>query len=113
MIVAVQRRRMQQVAVLADCLAGVAESHPDIETMFTGAGIDDDVEPVAQIIRQWLVKIDDPLVAARRHDVDHGDIEAERSEEHTSELQSLMRSSYAVFCLKKKNTLTKRTPTIT
>src|SRR3546814_10653364 len=27
----------------------------------------------------------------------------ERSEEHTSELQSLMRSSYAVFCLKKKN----------
>src|SRR3546814_2050338 len=30
-----------------------------------------------------------------------------RSEEHTSELQSLMRISYAVFCLKKKNT-TKR-----
>src|SRR3546814_5070108 len=27
----------------------------------------------------------------------------ERSEEHTSELQSLMRNSYAVFCLKKKN----------
>src|SRR3546814_10074283 len=30
-------------------------------------------------------------------------IHAERSEEHTSELQSLMRISYAVFCLKKKN----------
>src|SRR3546814_5439336 len=29
---------------------------------------------------------------------------AERSEEHTSELQSLMRISYAVFCLKKKTT---------
>src|SRR3546814_7758606 len=29
---------------------------------------------------------------------------ARRSEEHTSELQSLMRISYAVFCLKKKNT---------
>src|SRR3546814_5961866 len=28
--------------------------------------------------------------------------EAKRSEEHTSELQSLMRISYAVFCLKKK-----------
>src|SRR3546814_3585485 len=28
----------------------------------------------------------------------------ERSEEHTSELPSLMRISYAVFCLKKKNT---------
>src|SRR3546814_9040590 len=38
-----------------------------------------------------------------------------RSEEHTSELQSLMRISYAVFCLKKKNkiknTNTKSTPT--
>src|SRR3546814_970592 len=33
------------------------------------------------------------------HDDQHG-----RSEEHTSELQSLMRISYAVFCLKKKNT---------
>src|SRR3546814_6259987 len=31
------------------------------------------------------------------------DIEKARSEEHTSELQSLMRISYAVFCLKKKN----------
>src|SRR3546814_9748560 len=30
--------------------------------------------------------------------------ESERSEEHTSELPSLMRISYAVFCLKKKNT---------
>src|SRR3546814_4609021 len=29
----------------------------------------------------------------------------ERSEEHTSELQSLMRISYAVFCLKKKKTI--------
>src|SRR3546814_10533463 len=29
-------------------------------------------------------------------------IHQERSEEHTSELQSLMRTSYAVFCLKKK-----------
>src|SRR3546814_7710228 len=38
--------------------------------------------------------------AAGEHDV--------RSEEHTSELQSLMRSSYAVFCLKKKKT-TRRT----
>src|SRR3546814_4048968 len=33
-----------------------------------------------------------------------------RSEEHTSELQSLMRISYAVFCLKKKKTEPKVTP---
>src|SRR3546814_3339057 len=32
-----------------------------------------------------------------------------RSEEHTSELQSLMRISYAVFCLKKKNTKERQT----
>src|SRR3546814_1336268 len=32
------------------------------------------------------------------------DIGTDRSEEHTSELQSLMRISYAVFCLKKKKT---------
>src|SRR3546814_7572518 len=32
-----------------------------------------------------------------------GDRDEARSEEHTSELQSLMRISYAVFCLKKKN----------
>src|SRR3546814_9331197 len=34
---------------------------------------------------------------------------AHRSEEHTSELQSLMRISYAVFCLKKKNKSLKTT----
>src|SRR3546814_8469029 len=33
-----------------------------------------------------------------------GRVVGARSEEHTSELQSLMRISYAVFCLKKKNT---------
>src|SRR3546814_4536382 len=34
----------------------------------------------------------------------HRPREQERSEEHTSELQSLLRSSYAVFCLKKNTT---------
>src|SRR3546814_2211233 len=38
--------------------------------------------------------------AAALRDEGHGSIQ--RSEEHTSELQSLMRISYAVFCLKKK-----------
>src|SRR3546814_2769002 len=37
--------------------------------------------------------------ASHRDDLDW---QRERSEEHTSELQSLMRNSYAVFCLKKK-----------
>src|SRR3546814_5416607 len=39
-------------------------------------------------------------------------IHDERSEEHTSELQSLMRISYAVFCLKKKTKYTKIQTTI-
>src|SRR3546814_8196741 len=43
-------------------------------------------------------------VAAHQQHVADGDLLAARgrSEEHTSELQSLMRISYAVFCLKKK-----------
>src|SRR3546814_6399528 len=44
---------------------------------------------------------------AATHAGDHstrgGGSRSQRSEEHTSELQSLMRISYAVFCLKKKN----------
>src|SRR3546814_9105447 len=47
------------------------------------------------------------LLKDRRGDVaDHLVLHAAtlRSEEHTSELQSLMRNSYAVFCLTKKNT---------
>src|SRR3546814_6630209 len=43
-----------------------------------------------------------------RNDEMRGDKEVLRSEEHTSELQSLMRNSYAVFCLKKKNRHTHR-----
>src|SRR3546814_4713277 len=44
-----------------------------------------------------------PRVDGRDKIVDGGFGPAFRSEEHTSELQSLMRISYAVFCLKKKN----------
>src|SRR3546814_2053485 len=59
-----------------------------------------------------------PLVPAHQHaeaadagvdrleaQVAGGEVELLRSEEHTSELQSLMRISYAVFCLTKKNKL--------
>src|SRR3546814_294062 len=46
------------------------------------------------------------VVGGQHDDRDHG-MNAKRSEEHTSELQSLMRISYAVFCLKKKTTTNK------
>src|SRR3546814_7560228 len=57
---------------------------------------------------------DHELMAAgfRLHDAQVGDDTDRRSEEHTSELQSLMRISYAVFCLKKKK-ITHNTPTLT
>src|SRR3546814_10865453 len=43
-----------------------------------------------------------PDIPLTRKVVQHIGIDFRRSEEHTSELQSLMRISYAVFCLKKK-----------
>src|SRR3546814_9236704 len=46
----------------------------------------------------------DHLDAGRAGSDDRHAFALERSEEHTSELQSLMRISYAVFCLKNKNT---------
>src|SRR3546814_2855154 len=63
-----------------------------------------DREKFVQYVRQ------EPMAAAQLRAplfedkvVDFLFAKAERSEEHTSELQSLMRISYAVFCLKKKN----------
>src|SRR3546814_7454228 len=41
-------------------------------------------------------------LVTRLHPMKQPEVLVERSEEHTSELQSLMRISYAVFCLKKK-----------
>src|SRR3546814_4613601 len=49
-----------------------------------------------------------PARSAGRGRADRGTRGAYRSEEHTSELQSLMRISYAVFCLKKKKTTTNK-----
>src|SRR3546814_4302731 len=62
----------------------------------------------ADSLRGWASVIGQELTWPHRHlrqaqdRLDPG--AAFRSEEHTSELQSLMRISYAVFCLKKKNT---------
>src|SRR3546814_3640337 len=59
----------------------------------------------------WFLERFVEIVAAERGVIENGlpndaaglrRLKAMRSEEHTSELQSLMRNSYAVFCLKKK-----------
>src|SRR3546814_4712959 len=61
------------------------------ETLMESAGEDKAYFALMRIARRW----NDPAILA---DV----VAAKRSEEHTSELQSLMRISYAVFCLKKQ-----------
>src|SRR3546814_7400548 len=79
----------------------------------------DDVEPgmdvAAQILRADIAAQEDRLDdlaefgkcrIGRLLDSRAGEAAQDRSEEHTSELQSLMRISYAVFCLKKKNRTT-------
>src|SRR3546814_4412236 len=63
--------------------------------------------PIRRLSPTWLTTPD-----ARRRLASAGIFPSEhhcRSEEHTSELQSLMRISYAVFCLKKKNTYKHKT----
>src|SRR3546814_3204656 len=49
---------------------------------------------------------EDAIIVPEQAIVPRGDEKFVRSEEHTSELQSLMRISYAVFCLKKKKKTT-------
>src|SRR3546814_9011573 len=56
--------------------------------------------PAEFLSRHWRPGVSGAL----RMGLQHG-----RSEEHTSELQSLMRNSYAVFCLKKKKKKTQNT----
>src|SRR3546814_5359594 len=77
----------------------------DMQAVGVGVGEDDDLA-VAQAGEVVLARV----AADRNREVMHflrgqhaagGDFPG-RSEEHTSELQSLMRTSYAVFCLKKK-----------
>src|SRR3546814_3568738 len=65
--------------------------------------------------RQRVVAFDGDVVVAETEDVAHVGVQLQRrqrtrSEEHTSELQSLMRISYAVFCLKKKTPNKHSTP---
>src|SRR3546814_5246982 len=93
---------------IAVALSGAVSLHH-----FVDAGLDTD----AEVVRDWLWSMGinpDNVATAMPADVLIRDILipsiGNRSEEHTSELQSLMRISYAVFCLKtKKKTLTSHT----
>src|SRR3546814_8134341 len=71
------------------------------QTLAAGPGLGFRGEPRQDRFGEQPVRGD--LAADHGHRILAGML-VQRSEEHTSELQSLMRISYAVFCLKKKNT---------
>src|SRR3546814_2867657 len=69
-------------------------SYPDQDVL---AGVQDELRALPPLVTSWeIAALKQQLADAQ-----------ERSEEHTSELQSLMRISYAVFCLKKKRKMSK------
>src|SRR3546814_12094497 len=73
-------------------------SQQELAKLRLGAELEPDLRAVAAGDAHGVVRLTEPQRG--RIEPDPGS----RSEEHTSELQSLMRSSYAVFCLKKKKT---------
>src|SRR3546814_7516250 len=81
-----------------------APEGPDLRVLAVarvpGAGADDD--EVVAVERAGLVLVVADHGRGHAHHREHV-AQHVRSEEHTSELQSLMRISYAVFCLKTKN----------
>src|SRR3546814_6851691 len=92
------------LARIAGCVEGDAVPL-DVAPLFETVA---DLEAAPSVMRALF---DDPVYRAHlrtRGDrqtvmLGYSDSAKDRSEEHTSELQSLMRISYAVFCLKKKN----------
>src|SRR3546814_4662855 len=73
------------------------ERQPDVlVVVLDAANLDNHLRFALELIALGL-----PVVVA----LNMVDLAKRRSEEHTSELQSLMRISYAVFCLKKKKTI--------
>src|SRR3546814_5802217 len=72
-------------------------SYRDLEEMLAERGISVDHTTIYRWVQCYAPEMEKRLRWFWRR-------VAMRSEEHTSELQSLMRISYAVFCLKKKNT---------
>src|SRR3546814_10297001 len=81
-----------------DCILSICMTEPDVGTDLPNMRTNAEVRDGAVVIRGAKTLISR---AAEAH-VFVVFTRVDRSEEHTSELQSLMRISYAVFCLKKK-----------
>src|SRR3546814_3837350 len=90
----VERRRRGHLVVPQEDFvdaAFVVRSHAESQRL-----VGRDLDPVQPLLTGREID--------RQRDAQLKPFDRHRSEEHTSELQSLMRNSYAVFCLKKKKT---------
>src|SRR3546814_7885414 len=95
--------------------AGAQAHHRALESLYAAAPVNELFQSRLRIPESGRSVIDFEVEEGLYHAAGaaHGTIYFKmRSEEHTSELQSLMRISYAVFCLKKKKTKTKKTSTL-
>src|SRR3546814_10731507 len=86
--------------------AAVREPQPDATEADTTGAAATEAAATETKVATLQSKLDDLAAAVEARAAEAGRLEVARSEEHTSELQSLMRISYAVFCLKNKKTQT-------
>src|SRR3546814_6434856 len=99
---------MHILGITAGLALGLDRAVRDLELIFDRGG-----HRLADALGIGVRCEDDVRGAAHVAGRHRPDMEVMRSEEHTSELQSLMRISYAVFCLKKKKNTTQTDTTIT
>src|SRR3546814_7015154 len=91
-----RRRRIVDELIEIGLVDDLARRRRDIHADLERVGIDVGKLPARQVAQHMFQTLEQAFAARFR------------SEEHTSELQSLMRISYAVFCLKKKKITTYR-----
>src|SRR3546814_1511603 len=98
------------IAELADRVDGAQSNRRTIAKLtddYPGMTVDDGYAVQDECLRRWQARgralIGYKAGLTSRAKMIQMGVDVPRSEEHTSELQSLMRISYAVFCLKKKN----------
>src|SRR3546814_139462 len=91
-------------AAAGDARAGIGEKQGLLRQPVGVLEPDLDVDEMVRLAGERRA-VEEIIGGVLRHAVDDGRVA--RSEEHTSELQSLMRISYAVFCLKTKNIILK------